>query len=178
MEKQQKSFIEAKNKFFFKQNPLYADLRKILLGIGGKEVFLRDEYDLKKIVKEGKEWTQTKRHSRGEPNRCHTNAARLWLRDKKGHISICSGYALARDLWRQHSWGFDGTKIIETTQSKSERYFGIQIKGQVESLKFAIANLPTEEVLTALDSNARIQAILKTVRETEDEADSCGVLKA
>lgn len=68
------------------------------------------------------------RLARGEPSRCHGNAARLW-RAEPGSRAIMTGYALSPDgLWREHSWiaaaGRGGAPhLVETTQARVA-YFG------------------------------------------------------
>ena len=75
------------------------------------------------------------------PSQCHRNAAKLWY-DSESVIRIASGYALSEDgIWRQHSWGIDGERIVETTAERS-LYFGFEHDFD-ESLAFTLSNPPT-----------------------------------
>jgi hypothetical protein len=46
----------------------------------------------------------------------------MWL-VSSGQIAIATGYALSGGLWRQHSWGLEGDRVIEPTAPR-EKYFG------------------------------------------------------
>ena len=64
----------------------------------------------------------------GERSDCHSNAVALWRTGEA--IAIGTGYALSRDeLWREHSWAWDGDgRLIETTEPRT-RYFGVRMEG-------------------------------------------------
>jgi hypothetical protein len=36
-----------------------------------------------------------------------------------------TGFALARGMWRRHSWKMDGQRIVETTTGTNEQYYGV-----------------------------------------------------
>lgn len=73
----------------------------------------------------------------GEPSSCHSNVAALW--DRQEIDAIGSGYAVLGDgLWRQHTWGFRGDTVVETTVHR-DIYAGIRLTGG-EAAWFAMAN--------------------------------------
>jgi hypothetical protein len=73
----------------------------------------------------------------GQPNRCHTNAAAIWGRDIERY-SLVTGYALAREVWREHSWAVGKRWLYETT-CVGEKYFGM-ILGPREAITFWLTN--------------------------------------
>lgn len=59
----------------------------------------------------------------GEPSSCHDNVGALYSEEKID--AMVTGFALSDDnLWRYHSWGLRGDKIIETTV-KRLAYWGV-----------------------------------------------------
>jgi hypothetical protein len=60
----------------------------------------------------------------GEPNRCHENSAALWLKSP-GAYRFATGWALARDVWRRHSWVLDAAGWLFETTLPQEAYFGV-----------------------------------------------------
>src|SRR5262249_32204744 len=62
---------------------------------------------------------------RGKGNRCHHNVAFRYL-DNPFTYEIATGYGLtaADGLWRQHSWLWDGKRVLETTVVR-DVYFGV-----------------------------------------------------
>jgi len=104
-------------------DPRFAKLRKKLLSIDGAEVVPRPEPDIDKILERGKTFNYRVTVIKGMmPNRCHANAAFLWLENPKRHI-IVTGYVLANDgLWRQHSWTINPLEkvIMETIEQDSK----------------------------------------------------------
>lgn len=106
------------------ERPELGQLYERLLQEGGLAVApIREEPDAKKIIQRGRVFSpKGARIVSGDRNRCHGNAARLYLQ-KRG-IEIATGYALSEDeVWRQHSWGVKDGKVIETTAPR-ELYFG------------------------------------------------------
>lgn len=98
-----------------------------LLSFGGERVVALPEEDVKKLLKRGKLW-KTKaiffppRDAR--PSRCHQNAAALWEANRD-IVKIVTGWALSPDgMWRQHSWGLNGRKTVETTSEPRTMYYG------------------------------------------------------
>jgi hypothetical protein len=62
----------------------------------------------------------------GNEGDCHNNCDDLFAEKKID--AIIYGYALSDDgLWRNHSWGLKGEKIVETTGERLA-YLGIQRK--------------------------------------------------
>jgi len=124
-------------------------LEEKLLSLGGSFALVRhNEPDAEKILARGERLS-----GRGavlkvvEHNRCHTNAARLWLA-APARFEIMTGYALSSDgLWRQHSWvrqRKDG-KLIETTERRV-LYFGFALEDGHESSRFVDANMDRGEI--------------------------------
>lgn len=112
-----------------------ARLTTKLLEIGGTRVSPQPEPRVEHILNFGRVRDHPAKLKRGEPNRCHHNAARLWLKGSpKSLAAIGTGYALSDDgMWRPHSWLVHRTRtgygIIETTVLR-ECYFGLAIKGE------------------------------------------------
>jgi len=79
---------------------------------------------------------------KGRPNRCHANAASLWL-NNMDDTRICTGYALSKDgMWRQHSWLIHfkekSNQIIETTTPRIG-YYGFVLNTE-QCIKFVSKN--------------------------------------
>jgi hypothetical protein len=100
-------------------------LKKMLLALGGHAVILPViEEDLQKIMKRGWPIVPSKNLKvvmmRGEPSRCHRNAALCWEANPN-KVTLYTGYALSKDgLWRQHSWLVNNTSgnVVETTEAR------------------------------------------------------------
>jgi hypothetical protein len=59
----------------------------------------------------------------------------------RGTANIATGYGLSEDgLWRQHSWLWNGKKVLETTVPRTI-YFGVMLN-DVEAARFVMAELP------------------------------------
>lgn len=104
-------------------------LRELLLKIGGGEVCLCFEEDLRKLLTRGKEFPAAKaRKKKGARCRCHSNSAFLWEANKE-MLRIVTGWALSADgVWRQHSfcwWPSKGV-VVETTEPRTA-YFGYEM---------------------------------------------------
>jgi hypothetical protein len=122
----------------------FEKLEAKLLSIGGKRVCHQPEPHLALIVKSGRLFHPTDRKMvSGQPSRCHQNAALYYARSYIGlrpRWSIVTGYALAEDgCWRQHSWCFDGRRVIETT-CPATLYFGVILTPE-DAVIFVAANL-------------------------------------
>lgn len=130
-------FAERENTFF-EMFPNGKNLKKILLNIGGERiVWLPNDPHLDLVVKEGRSFSLDKRKKvKGEMNRCHANTARFFL---EKNYNIVTGYALSEDRWLQHSWSFDGKRVIETTVP-FDAYFGVVLSG-IEIAKFVFNQL-------------------------------------
>ena len=58
----------------------------------------------------------------GAQSHCHLNTAKLYSRKRVD--TIVTGFALSKDkLWREHTWGLKGKRVVETTE-KRVKYFG------------------------------------------------------
>jgi hypothetical protein len=142
MSPEQKEFLAKRFKEFYV--PGLNQLKSKLMAIDGKMMVPQPEHkaDVHRLLNYGQIFPTTKLTcKRGLPNRCHSNAARLWC--QTNNTQLVSGYALATDeLWRQHSWLWDPKKqrIIETTHQFLQ-YFGATLE-QHELLKFIMANCP------------------------------------
>lgn len=143
-EEQMKFFalpLDKREKVFLRKFPDGKLLKKKLLAIGGDMViWVPKETHLSSLVKNGRGFGPAKRKkTKGEVNGCHANVARLFM--KKG-IDIATGYALNGDRWIQHSWGWDGNRIVETT-CLFDAYYGIILSG-IEISKFVVGQLGDE----------------------------------
>lgn len=143
-EEQRKFFdlpFEKREKAFFKMFPQGKQLKKKLLTVGGDSVaWLPIEPNIDVLIKDGRPFSLDKRKKvKGEVNRCHDNTARLFL---EKDIGIATGYALNKNRWIQHSWGFDGKRVVETT-CLFDAYYGVVLSG-LEITKFVIGQLRDE----------------------------------
>ncbi len=119
-----------------------AELGKRLLELGGAVVCYRPYEPLLALILERGgpfpgEGSEVRVMNRSQ---CHTNSATLWY-ESRGEVTIVSGYALSADgIWRQHSWGLDGGRVIETTCER-KLYYGVELD-LPHSLVFTLANPP------------------------------------
>ena len=118
-------------------------LEEKLLALGGHRVVYIGEPDLDALISRGQPFEGPARLIRGQPSRCHTNAADLWELHR-AQLAIVTGYALSGDgLWRQHSFLLRTHPrprqrcLIETTERKI-RYFGVVLDEQ-EAGRFCLA---------------------------------------
>ena len=104
--------------------PGYGDLVDRLLALGGHNVVVQEEPDLRAILERGRSFGQAKRVLRKgcSPSQCHTNTAARWAQEPKRY-RIATGYALNEDRWRQHTWLVEGRRAVDTTY-RPERYYG------------------------------------------------------
>ena len=62
----------------------------------------------------------------GEQSHCHSNVAGLY--QAKRVDTIVTGFALSKDgLWREHTWGLKGGRVVETTERRV-KYFGMVLE--------------------------------------------------
>jgi len=123
------------------KDPRYKALLETLQGIHPTSVLLlpsADYSDLDLLLKRGKLFRAKKiRIFPGSRWGCHKNAACLWIMEQ---ASIATGFAYQisgnSGGWFPHSWGIDGTTIIETTQ-KCNSYWGLELN-HAESQTFAL----------------------------------------
>ncbi len=133
--KGRKKFIENKNKIFGKS---YQKLRKKLLMIGGLEIILIDEPDLKLLLSKGKIYDYPIKVEKMETSLCHENSAYIWMGNSFRYHYI-TGYVLNFQdrTWRQHSFIFDSfeKQILETT-IKRHKYFGVRLSDNLLEDRF------------------------------------------
>jgi hypothetical protein len=107
-----------------------ADLHTRLLAIGGEKVFAPSEPHLDILLARGRVFeAKGRKRVRGGRHRCHQNTALHYARHhtlgRSGICEIATGYGLYRDgLWLQHSWLWDGERVIETN-TDPRLYFGV-----------------------------------------------------
>jgi hypothetical protein len=107
-----------------------ADLHAKLLAIGGEKVFGPSEPHLDILLERGRVFElKGRKRVRGGRHRCHQYAALHYARHHTlGHGGTCeiaTGDGLYRDgLWLQHSWLWDGERVIETN-TDPRLYFGV-----------------------------------------------------
>ena len=109
---------------------------------------------------------------RGTPNECHANACELWMQHE-GAISLCTGYALTKGIWLQHSWcvtTVDQEKmlILETTEVDWENHFGCVLDEQ-ESFRFAVASVQQEKVFRMFAELPQLFEKLKQHLQVEEK---------
>jgi len=148
MNKEQKTFLKARYKQFY---VIGWDELLIKLKRHGGEMIVpmpEPEEHVQQLLKGGRIFDNTKLIlEKGESNRCHQNASRLWAENEQ--LQLVTGYALHQDhsgspaeLWRQHSWCWNPNtgKLIETTVP-AKKYFGVAMD-EFSALRFAINNVP------------------------------------
>jgi hypothetical protein len=95
-----------------------------LLSLGGSKVIWQgNDPHATLIAARGQVFPQRVRMRRGDPNRCHANAAEIWA-GATDKYQLVTGYALSNDHWSSHSWVIDGKTLYETTH-RFDRYFGV-----------------------------------------------------
>lgn len=121
--------LDKREEKIFQEMPDAKLLKEKLLALGGKTIiWMPVDPDMENIIKNGREFPiENRRRFRGEPNKCHGNTARLFLQEDG--IEIATGYALSKDeRWRQHSWGWEKGRVVESTQPFTG-YYGAVLKG-------------------------------------------------
>ena len=59
---------------------------------------------LREVIHRGQLFTGKRVKAEGEPNKCHTNSSKLFLKSE-GRLRLCTGFALTEEgWWVQHSW--------------------------------------------------------------------------
>jgi hypothetical protein len=121
---EQIAYLKERMKEAVKGQPALNYLYGRLLEVGGKAVAARYEEDAEKILERGLEMSpKSLRMMIGDRNACHANTARLY-ETNQNQVKIVTGYALSSDqVWRQHTWGLWGKKVVETTEKRT-KYFG------------------------------------------------------
>src|SRR5262245_39344590 len=102
-------------------------LQAKLLSLGGTEVVLQpDDPHLELLLQHGEVMGgKPCKKVRGRPGRCHYNAAVRYFADPRTY-RIATGYGLIYEdgVWHQHSWLWDGKRVLETTVVR-DIYFGV-----------------------------------------------------
>ena len=127
----------VKNKVWFKRTPgLKALASKILADtyIVYGEMSAMTNAELQDIADNGKVFSgRGVLEITGEQSHCHLNVAKLYK--SKRVDTIVTGFALSKDgLWREHTWGLKGGRVIETTERRVQ-YYG-KVLCRAEALEF------------------------------------------
>jgi hypothetical protein len=130
---EQRRFLDKRLLDHARKQPEIMDVKDILLSIAGEHVVAppRITEDTFRIAESGFLMEYPVTTNLMEPHMCHLNSARLIASGEA--TGLCTGYALFKGLWREHSWAVkrqeDGTNhILETTGSATsfnDKYFGI-----------------------------------------------------
>src|SRR5579859_3463389 len=125
------------------KTPGFEKLEEKLLSIGGERVVAMPEPHLDILLERGRVFSPAgSKKIRGIQHKCHQNVALHYARH---HIAGCrsceivSGYALHDGVWIQHSWAWDGARVIETT-FVPDTYFGVVLTPQ-EAQIFIFSNV-------------------------------------
>jgi hypothetical protein len=111
-----------------------------LLAIGGERVLPVPDSHIDILLARGAVFGSAKvRKVSGEPSRCHQNVALHHL-SSRGQLQVCTEYALSEDgLWCQHSWLYDGRRVLETTVARCV-YFGVRLDS-LETARFVLGEI-------------------------------------
>jgi hypothetical protein len=122
------------NAYFREPSPeelaAFEPLAERLLALGGRDIFIQPEPHLDRLLQAGRTFDpKGRRKVQGEPHKCHRNAALDYARHHAlqlgGTCDLVTGYALSADgLWVQHSWLWDGRRVLETN-STPVLYYGV-----------------------------------------------------
>ncbi len=123
-------------------NPAYNDARALLLAIGGIDARFAPDDDIVKIASRSQSFFDVPiQMILGDPSRCHWNAAKLWNEDKSNR-QIVTGFAISDDgLWRLHSWAWDGSKVIETTEARLAYWGCVLTPAECEEFTLNLRNV-------------------------------------
>jgi hypothetical protein len=141
MDEDQRSLLNRRLQAAIGEQPEIADLRALLLNIGGTELVAPPwpDCDMPDLIGEGFVMEGRVMLRIMQRSASHRNLSRLWERKRNGLVGIGTGYAMSDDgLWRQHSWGVGRRGIVETTQGHV-KYFGLLLQGRAAD-SFAAAN--------------------------------------
>jgi hypothetical protein len=121
--------------------PGWLALNAVLLAVAPGRVAPMPDPHIAELLERGAVVTGNVRVRRGEPNRCHFNAAAQWLRDPAAVIH--TGYAYNAEhggVWRQHTWNVRGADIIDM-HDDAEIRFGV---APADTAKFVLDALAGE----------------------------------
>lgn len=126
---------EAKNKKL--KGPTKKVAERLASKVPGSVMIAVPDPDIDLIESKGQDFTTTgRKFKKGERNQCHTNTSKLYA--KKQVDTIVTGYALSKDGgWRQHTWGLQKGKVVETTYDFLA-YHGVRLT-KAEAKDFAQA---------------------------------------
>jgi hypothetical protein len=99
-----------------------------LLAVGGTRVVPLPDPHIDLLIQQGQVIAgEPAKKLRGRQSQCHHNVALRYL-DNPFTYRIATGYGLtaADGLWRQHSWLWDGKRVVETTVVR-DVYFGVAL---------------------------------------------------
>lgn len=154
MSSSRKRFLVDKNRTYILDQPRLRLLRRRLLAIGGEEVVLKRSGELEELLARAEVWRRViPLKVAGEPNQCHKNTARIYLKSPSKH-RIVTGWVLHGDdvVWRQHSWLLRKNELCETT-FPAKVYYGV-ILDETEAACFVRAELGGAASSTAPDPPA------------------------
>jgi hypothetical protein len=118
----------------------FSELEAKLLSFGGTEVVEMPEPHLDILLERGHLFdAKGRKRIRGELHQCHRNSVLRYVRHHSlgygGTCEIATGYGLDEEGgWMQHSWLWDGARVIETN-ADFLRYYGVVLE-PFEALKF------------------------------------------
>jgi len=120
--------------------PEFQQLQEKLLAIGGVQVVPMPDPTLNVLLQRGRVFQTTKRKLlKGPYHHCHQIAAVEYAKHQlygRACIEIVTGYALDKQedgYWRQHSWLWDGQRVIEPNTEPC-LYYGV-ISNPVEAAR-------------------------------------------
>lgn len=147
LQPERKKWLAERNRLLSQEenDPQKQQLKTLLRGAAGEAAIIADyDYDIEAILGRARFFLgKDVLLADGAENQCHVNSALLWAGDRL-HIQIVTGYALSKDgVWRQHSWCYNGSNIIETTV-KRLLYFGFNLTDE-EAACFYVANVLEQE---------------------------------
>jgi hypothetical protein len=137
-----------------RKTPGFEKLEAKLLSVGGTRVVIQPEADLDILLNRGRVFLPTARKTvEGVPHASHRNVALHYLQHlhlvRRGRCDIVTGYGLGEGMWVQHSWLWDGSRVVETNIDP-ELYFGVILRPD-EAATFVL-----REVLPLLPGTADI----------------------
>ena len=139
-------FAKEPNELFVQtqspDNPVISRLCEKLLDIAGNQVVVWfEDNDANLMLTSGELIpSQFVVQKTGSPSKCHTNSARLWIKNPIAN-RIATGYGLSDDgMWRHHSWIVNRDGSLTETTVKRLAYFGV-ILNRRKSFRFSLSNI-------------------------------------
>lgn len=112
-----------------------------MLKVGGRLAVIDNrDPDLKALASRGQFFrANSPIKAFGRDHQCHWNAVDAFRKGKAD--AVVTGYVLDEDraVWRQHSWGLKGNRVVETTEGNfgSKAYFGVAFRTKADVAAFA-----------------------------------------